>query len=115
MNTVSALKNIADRVKTYFGDNRFLSAFPLLYGKIPKNKKWMEKIDVEDILRVCKGEGPTFGIKDMQQIFKPQWEYQKIAKDKKLISDSEQINRFLMYGSNPTAKVMEERIKANGF
>lgn len=36
MNTVSALKNITDRVKAYFGDSHFRSAFPLLYGKIPK-------------------------------------------------------------------------------
>ncbi len=70
---------------------------------------------VEDILRLCRGEGPMFGMDVMQKIFKPQWEYQRLAKDKKLISDAEQISKFLQYGFSPTEKLMEERVKSRGF
>jgi len=56
------------------------------------------EIFIEEIIDFCKGKHKGLKMHEIEEIFKPQWEYQKLAKSSKLILDSDGILEFLEQG-----------------
>lgn len=55
-------------------------------------------IFVNDILELCRGRNPGFTIDDLEIVYGPQWRYQELAKDSKLITDSGEVAAFVQEG-----------------
>ena len=57
------------------------------------------EIFVEDIIGLCKGKRTGFNLKDIEKIFKPQWEYQRLAKKQEVIMEAQDVQKFLDEGT----------------
>ncbi len=53
---------------------------------------------IKDIMDFCNGNHVGLKLNDIRKIFKPQWEYQKMAKSKEPIRDKDEIKRYLDEG-----------------
>ena len=69
----------------------------ILDSGIPKGPATSELL-VEDIIRLCKGAGPSIKVDDIVKIFGLQWEYQEMAKMQDKISDPTKIGQFMHDG-----------------
>ncbi len=69
----------------------------ILDSGIPRGPATSELL-VEDIIKLCKGNGPFIKIDNIVKIFEPQWDYQRMTKNQESIRDQNQIETFMRNG-----------------
>ncbi len=65
---------------------------------VPLKGENTSEIFVREILGLCAGRNPGLSIKDIEGIFKPQWDYQSMAENTELVKDVRAVRRFLESG-----------------
>ena len=65
---------------------------------VPLKGENTSEIFVREILSLCAGKNPGLGISDIEEIFRPQWDYQSMAETVELVKDVRAIRRFLDSG-----------------
>ena len=53
---------------------------------------------VKEIIKLCKGRKAGLRLGQISKVFKPQWEYQKLAPKQQLIKDTREVESFLEKG-----------------
>jgi predicted dehydrogenase len=53
---------------------------------------------IRDVLNLCTGKNTGLTLDEITEIFKPQWEYQQLSKQMKLIKEEKAVNEFLKNG-----------------
>jgi predicted dehydrogenase len=53
---------------------------------------------VKEIIKLCKGKKAGLRLGQISKVFRPQWEYQKLARRQQLIKDSREVEMFLENG-----------------
>ncbi|MDE1865934.1 MAG: hypothetical protein KGH94_04840 [Candidatus Micrarchaeota archaeon] len=69
---------------------------PESIAKLPG--KSSSELFVKEIIKLCSGRKAGLGLGQVGRVFKPQWEYQKLAKKQQLINDAREVEKFLEDG-----------------